>query len=210
MHDARANLGIDAHARTGLTARFFDLSIDLLCCLGFDGYFRLLSPSWARTLGFSPEEMRSRRFIEFVHPDDRQRTLDQNREVRDGGQARMFENRYLCRDGSFRWLLWNANPDPAEGVIFAIARDITERKAAEMQREALVADLRMALAEVRTLRALLPICAYCKRIRDEQEEWHTVEAYLSRHAATQFSHGICPRCYDRLLASELGDGPENG
>ena len=53
----------------------------------------------------------SKPFIEFVHPDDRARTLDQNRDVRGGGQARAFENRYLCKDGSYRWLLWNATPD---------------------------------------------------------------------------------------------------
>ena len=60
-----------------------------------------------RTLGFTIDELRARPFIEFVHPDDRERTLRQNGDVRQGGRALGFENRYLCKDGSYRWLLWN-------------------------------------------------------------------------------------------------------
>ena len=73
--------------------RFFDLSIDMLCVLGFNGYFRRLNRAWERTLGFSIAELTSRPFLEFVHPDDRPKTLGQNRDVRGGGQARSFENR---------------------------------------------------------------------------------------------------------------------
>ena len=92
----------------------------------------------ARTLGFTRDELMSKRFIEFVHPDDRERTLLQNHGVRGGGQARSFENRYMCRDGSYRWLLWNATPDPGRQVIYGVARDITEPKHAEDERDALV------------------------------------------------------------------------
>ena len=98
-------------AATDLEERFFDVSIDLLCCLGFDGYFRRLNVAWEHALGFSRDELMSRPFLAFVHPEDRERTLAQNRAVRAGGQARSFENRYRCRDGSFRWLRWNAAPD---------------------------------------------------------------------------------------------------
>jgi PAS domain S-box-containing protein len=186
-----------------LEARFFDISIDMLCCLGFDGYFRRLNPAWERTLGFTRDELMARPFIEFVHPDDRARTLNQNRDVRDGGQARLFENRYLCKDGGFRWLLWNATPDPGRGVIFSVARDVTERKRAELEREALVAELQSALAEVRSLRELLPICSYCRKIRDDDEQWLSVETYLARHTTTRFSHGICPNCYEHTVEQEL-------
>src|SRR5882672_9472114 len=79
-----------------LEERFFEVSIDMLCRLDFNGYFSRLSPSWERTLGFTRQELMSRPFIEFVHPEDRERTLNQNREVRSGGHALSFENRYLC------------------------------------------------------------------------------------------------------------------
>ncbi len=187
-----------------LEDRFFDLSIDLLCFLDFSGYFTRLNPAWERTLGFTRAALMSKPFIEFVHPDDRERTLNQNRMVRSGSQALHFENRYLCKDGSHRWLLWNAAPDTGQSVIYSVARDITARKAAEEERERLVAELQTALAEVRTLREFLPICSYCKRIRDDENYWHGVETYISRHTATQFSHGICPTCYAQVV-SELND-----
>ncbi len=183
--------------------RFFDVSIDMLCQLGFDGYFRRLNPAWERTLGFTLQELMSRPFIEFVHPDDRARTLEQNARVRDGGQALGFENRYLCKDGSYRWLLWNATPEHGEHVIYSVARDITARKHAEEERERLVRELRDALAEVRTLRAILPICSYCKKIRDDENYWQSVESYISLHTNTRFSHGICPSCFEKVVAPQL-------
>ena len=183
--------------------RFFEVSIDMLCQLGFDGYFRRLNPAWQRTLGFTLQELMSRPFIEFVHPDDRARTLEQNARVRDGGQALGFENRYLCKDGSYRWLLWNATPERGEHVIYSVARDITARKHAEEERERLVRELRDALAEVRTLRAILPICSYCKKIRDDENYWQNVESYISLHTNTRFSHGICPSCFEKVVAPQL-------
>jgi PAS domain S-box-containing protein len=178
-----------------LEERFFAISIDLLCFLDFNGYFKRLNPAWERALGFTTEELMSRPFIEFVHPDDRARTLSQNRAVRGGGQALGFENRYLCKDGSYRWLLWNAAPDSDEGVIYSVARDVTEQKRAAEERERLVAELQTALAEVRTLQEILPICSYCKRIRDDAHYWQHVESYISQHTNTRFSHSICPSCY---------------
>jgi PAS domain S-box-containing protein len=184
---------------------FFAVSIDMLCQLGFDGYFKRLNPAWERTLGFTIGELKSRPFIEFVHPDDRERTLAQNARVKAGGQALGFENRYLCKDGSYRWFLWNAAPELGERIIYSVARDMTARKEAEEERDRLVRELRAALAEVRTLREILPICSYCKKIRDDGNYWQNVESYISRHTNTRFSHGICPSCFEKLVAPQLGD-----
>ena len=184
-----------------LEDRFFTNSIDMLCYLDFNGYFKRLNPAWERTLGFTLDELISRPFIEFVHPDDRERTLKQNANVKAGGKALAFENRYLCKDGSFRWFLWNAAPDSSEKVIYSVARDITASKRAAEEREQLVRELRTALAEVRILREILPICSYCKKVRDDENYWHTVEAYVSLHTGAEFTHGICPTC----MATQLGE-----
>lgn len=175
--------------------RFFSLSLDLLCFNGFDGVFKRLNPAWERTLGYTLEELSARPFIDFVHPDDRERTLAQNRAVRAGGEARLFENRYRCKDGSYRWLLWNATADVEHQMIYSVARDITGPKQAAHEREVLVRDLQDALAELQTLREILPICSYCRKVRDDKDYWHSVEAYVAKHTATQFSHSICPDCY---------------
>jgi PAS domain S-box-containing protein len=189
-----------------LEQRFFDLSIDMLAVLGFNGYFQRLNHAWETTLGFTPSEMMSRPFIEFVHPDDRERTLSQNRDVRGGGRARLFENRYVCKDGSYKWLLWNARRDPERQMIYAVARDMTARKQAEEEREQLVGELQQALAELRVLQGFLPICSYCKRIRDDQNYWQSVEGYISARTNTQFSHSICPTCYDTRVDPEFKEG----
>jgi PAS domain S-box-containing protein len=191
--------------------QFFEVSIDMLCCLDFNGHFKRLSPSWERTLGFTREELMSRPFIEFVHPEDRDRTLEQNAVVRAGGQALGFENRYLCRDGTFRWFLWNAAPDITAATIYSVARDITERKRADAERDELVTRLTTALAEVRSLQSILPICSYCRKVRDDASYWQTVESYIAEHTSTRFSHSICPSCYvtevqPQLDAIESGEG----
>jgi PAS domain S-box-containing protein len=183
--------------------RFFEISIDLLCFLDFNGHFKRLNPAWERALGFTREELMSRPFIEFVHPDDRERTLKQNAAVRGGGKALGFENRYLCRNGSYRWLRWNAAPDSGNEVIYSVARDITEAKQAEAEREKLVTELQEALAEVKSLQAILPICSYCRKIRDDENYWHTVEGYITEHTGSQFSHSICPSCMETVVEPEL-------
>lgn len=183
--------------------RFFDVSIDMLCALDFSGYFRRLNPAWERVLGFTRAELMARPFLEFVHPDDRERTLAQNGAVRRGGQALGFENRYLCKDGSYRWLLWNAAPDFSERAIYSVARDVTASKNSEEERERLVSALTAALAEVRTLREILPICSYCRKIRHDADYWESVEGYISTHTNSRFSHSICPTCYETEVRPQL-------
>jgi PAS domain S-box-containing protein len=178
-----------------LEDRFFAVSIDMICVLDFSGYFKRLNPAWEKTLGFTVEELLSKPFIEFVHPDDRERTLQQNTKVRTGGQALSFENRYLCKDGSCRWLRWNAAPDFGQQVIYSVARDVTERKLADEEREKLLRELQAALTEVKTLQEILPICSYCRKIRNDDNYWDTVEGYISQHTNSRFSHSICPDCY---------------
>lgn len=193
-----------AEPRPGaIEARFFALSLDMLCVLGFDGRFRRLNPAWERTLGYTVEELMSRPFIDFVHPDDRERTLNQNRDVRGGGHARDFENRYRCKDGSFRWFRWNATPDYEQQLIYSMARDITASKQADAERERLVSELQTALSEVKVLQEILPICSYCRKVRDDDDYWHTVEAYIARHTNSRFSHGICPDCMRTTVEPEL-------
>jgi PAS domain S-box-containing protein len=110
--------------------RFFNLSLDMLCISGADGWFRRLSPSFATTLGFSLEELMSRPILDFVHPDDRAATIARMQALNLGELKMDFENRYLCKDGSWKWLSWKAHPFPEEGLRYATARDVTEFKIA--------------------------------------------------------------------------------
>jgi PAS domain S-box-containing protein len=111
--------------------RFMDLSVDMFCVAGFDGFFKNLNPSFEKTLGFTTKELMAKPYLEFIHPDDRSATAVEKDGVKGGKVTFAFENRYLCKDGSYKWLLWNAVSALEQEAIYAVARDITERKRAE-------------------------------------------------------------------------------
>jgi len=111
--------------------RFFTLSLDLLCIADTHGYFKRLSLAWEKTLGFTHEELLSRPYIEFVHPDDREATAVEAANVAGGIDVVSFENRYLCRDGSYRWLRWSSTAAPDGKTCYAAARDVTEQRRTE-------------------------------------------------------------------------------
>ena len=178
---------------------FFEASLDNLCIAGFDGFFIRLNPAWEVTLGYSVEELLAVPYLSLVHPDDVAITQREALGLSEGKETVWFDNRYRCKDDSYRWLRWNAAPDTAHRTIYSVARDVTAAKAADAEREALVVKLQAALAEVQVLQGIMPICSYCRKIRDDENYWHSVESYLARHTKTRLSHGICPEC----MASEM-------
>lgn len=113
--------------------RFFTMSQDLLCFAGFDGYFKRVNDSWQRVLGHTSEDMLARPYLDFVHADDRDSTIAELAKLPKDGVITSFENRWRCKDGSYKWLLWNATAKPEEEMVYAVARDDTERKLVERQ-----------------------------------------------------------------------------
>jgi PAS domain S-box-containing protein len=120
-------------------SRYFELSRDLTVTLSFDGFFTSVNPAVADILGWTAEEFLARAFIDMVHPDDRVEMLAEVKKLTDGQTTLSFVNRLQARDGSYRWLDWNATVPPDEELMYASARDVTERKCAEV---ALTADER--------------------------------------------------------------------
>jgi len=108
--------------------RVFNLSLDMFCIAGFDGYFKYLNPAWEKTLGWSIEELLSKPWLEFVHPDDAENTENIKSDIVDGKEIYKFENRYICKDGSTKWFSWNSQPFPEENIMIGAVRDITETK----------------------------------------------------------------------------------
>jgi PAS domain S-box-containing protein len=103
------------------SARHFDLSLDMISIAGFDGRFKSVNPAFERTLGYRPDELVGRPFLDFVHPDDREKTEREAVSLADGAKTLQFQNRYLAKDGAVRWLEWTSMPLRDEGLIYGVA-----------------------------------------------------------------------------------------
>jgi diguanylate cyclase (GGDEF)-like protein/PAS domain S-box-containing protein len=119
------------------SARYFDISRDLVCIAGFDGYFKRVNPSFERLLGYREEELLDHPFLAFIHPDDRERTMKEAAAIPEGSGTVQFQNRYLDKAGGLHWLEWNSVGLPEEELIYAVARDVTDRKLLEQELERL-------------------------------------------------------------------------
>ena len=115
--------------RTEELDQFFNVTLDILAIANTDGYFLRLNPAIERVLGYTREELMAKRFLDFVHPDDVDRTLEAVSRLASQQKVSVFENRYRCKDGSYRWLQWSSTP--VGNLIYAAARDVTEHKQAQ-------------------------------------------------------------------------------
>ena len=120
--------------------RFFNLSADLNCIGGADGFFKQVNAAFETVLGWSRSELLAQPFLGFIHPGDREAAREALASLRNGHPALQFQTRFRCRDGSFRWLSWSAPaPEPGSGLFYASARDITAERIAQAERQRLIA-----------------------------------------------------------------------
>ena len=115
--------------------RFFDNSLDMLTITGFDGHIESINPAWTRTLGWTAEEITTQAWLSFVHPEDHALTIAASTAMMQGKEAREFENRCRCKDGSYRWLSWSGRAYQDSRQLYTVVRDVTEsRRALEKMR----------------------------------------------------------------------------
>jgi PAS domain S-box-containing protein len=146
-------LGVAGARRAQATAdvdRFFVLSADLIVVAGFDGLWKRVNPAFERLLGYTEDEVLGRPCLDFIHPDDRERSELAAADVVGGTTRLAVDNRMVCKDGSHRWIEWSSTPVPSEGLIHGVGRDVTERRqvASELRR---LAGEQAALRRVATL-----------------------------------------------------------
>lgn len=175
----------------------FELPIALHFIAGFDGYFKKLSASWSQVLGHSVEELLARPYLDFVHPEDRARTIEQANKIAEGTETVLFENRYRHADGSYRWILWTSISLVENGLIYGVALDYTMRKQMEIElqlamdkQRALYEELESSTRKIQELRSgLLTVCAWTKRIQHEGK-WLSPDEFLRDHLHFPLTHGI--------------------
>ncbi|HRI67634.1 MAG TPA: PAS domain S-box protein [Polyangium sp.] len=114
-----------------------ELSSELVAITGYDGHFQLLNKAWETTLGYSREELRAKPFLDFVHPDDRDKTMNMVQRLLPGVPLFSFQNRYLCKDGTYRPIHWRGFTSPQAERYYTVAREVSQLQAVEEQRNAL-------------------------------------------------------------------------
>jgi len=149
---------------------------------------------YADMLGYSMEEIHNLHVWDWDTQFANEQLIEMIRSIDDAGAH--FETRQCRKDGTIIdvELSNNGAVYREQKLVFCVCRDITDRKRTEMERKNLIIELKDALAQVKTLSGLLPICSHCKKIRDDTGYWNQIESYIHKHSDAEFSHGICPEC----------------
>lgn len=145
------------------------------------------------------EQMILQKFIDLIHPEDRQRIADNIDQAMEQGTPLAISYRIILPDGDVRYLQEESHGyfDRNQELLLkrvGYVQDVTSRKKIEAEREKLIAELETSLQEIKTLRSILPLCSYCKKIRDAQGDWQQVDVYIHRHLEADISHSVCPEC----------------
>jgi PAS domain S-box-containing protein len=164
-----------------------------------NGFLLFVNPSCCEIYRYSEKELIGMHISNLVHPEYYHVFERFFVEVREKGSF-SGETMDVRKDGSHFFtdargaLIFYDNQE----CLLAVIRDVTEKKAAEMEREKLIEELQKALDEIKKLQGILPICSHCKQIRDDKGYWSQIESYIGAHSEAKFSHGICPDCAKKL------------
>jgi PAS domain S-box-containing protein len=174
-----------------------DESTDPIFNILEDGTYRYVNWAFSTPFGRAPEEVIGRRIWDLFSPEEAGKRMAVVKQAFATGEAIVFDVRVPTPAGD-TFYITSVKPqlDSAGRVVsvVCISKDITERKKVEQERLQLIESLRNALLEVQTLSGLLPICAHCKKIRDDRGYWTQIEQYIQSHSHAEFTHGICPEC----------------
>ncbi len=196
---AHKRASADLHQREQELEDFFEHGPVGLHWAAPDGTILRANLADMELLGYPKEDYVGRRIGEFFV--EQKKLEDIFRRLEAGETVRNYEVNLRCKDGSIKHVLVNANVLWEDGRFVRtrwFTRDITDRKRAERERERLIVELRQAADQIKTLRGLLPICASCKNVRDDQGYWDHIENYIQAHSEARVSHGICPDCFQKL------------
>lgn len=165
-----------------------------------DGCFRFINANAAQIAGYAREELLDRPTTMLVHPEDRDEARRHAVEMLRGRREAPYEFRIVTKAGETRWVMETVTAINYLGspAILGNSMDITVHKSAAEERERLISRLQEALADVKRLSGLLPICASCKKIRNDKGYWENLEEYIRDRSEAEFSHSICPECVKKL------------
>ena len=175
------------------------------------GMITYVSPAVERITGFTPQEWHAHYSKYYTdNPVNKNGLTVTGEMLKTGTEGPAYIVEVIHKNGGKIWLEVNKRPYFSDGKVagfIGVARDITRRMGLEEEREDLIDELQEALTRIKTLKGLLPICAACKKVRDDKGYWSQIEVYISEHSEAEFSHGICPDCAKRLYPGFSIDPP---
>jgi len=161
------------------------------------GRFLDVNDAYCQLIGYSRDELLTMRISDVETVERLEETAQHIQRIMETGGSR-FETRHRGKDGGIIDIEVSVNYTKiGSGRLYVFLRNITERKRMEEEREKLIRELQDALANIKTLRGLLPICSYCKKIRDDKGYWNRIESYIQDHSGAEFTHGMCPECWKK-------------
>jgi PAS domain S-box-containing protein len=203
-YDEYKRVEAELHKSEDRFRRLFNHSLGLICTHDLSGLLLSVNPAAARALGLGLNDMAGRHFSDFLAPAMRSESHNYLQRIEKFGQDSGYMTVLTCAGGKRIWLYRNllVCDDDSTPYVVGHAIDVTDQKKTERELQATLAQLRKALAEVRTVTGLLPICAWCKKIRTESGEWSDLESYITEHSEAQFSHGVCSDCASKVRLAE--------
>ena len=176
-----------------------------------DGIYTYCSEKIEEILGYSVNDIVGKSMFDLMLPDEAETARQKYQQIKEDREPiKDLESWNLHKDDSLVCILTNGVPILDENENFigyrGVDKDITGHKRVEAERERLITDLEDALSKIKTLKGLIPICASCKKIRDDKGYWNKLENYIETHSNAEFSHGICPDCLEKLYPNLMKNG----
>ena len=190
-----------------------DESMDPTFSFYADGTYRYVNNAFAQGVGKTSDEIIGRKIWDVFEKDQAEKRFAVVKKVFSEGKTEEIEVRVPLSSGDNYYLTTVKPIFDDRGVVETVictSKNITKRKLAEIKLQEEHDKLLKALKEIKTLSGLLPICASCKKIRDDSGYWNQIETYISHHTDVDFSHGLCPSCIDTMYGNEkwYKKGPE--
>jgi PAS domain S-box-containing protein len=204
FYDEYKRVEAELHRSEDRYKNLFEHSLGLICTHDMEGVLLSANPAAAFAMGYDPQATSRMSVADFLAPSVRSYFPEYLRRIRERGQ----DSGYMLVVGRNRmkrvWFYRNlvVYGDGPRPYVVGHAMDITDQKTTEHQLQSALSELQKALTEVRTLKGLLPICAWCKKIRTESGEWMELESYVIANSDAQFSHGVCAECIPKVKSGQ--------
>ena len=203
-----ANIAL--HKQRDLTYRYLSLVETIIVTLDPNGIITMLNRKGCELLGYKEEDLLGENWFKkcLPQPDGGEFVYAVFKDIMNGNlaAAEYLENEIYNKDGQKRLIAWHNNyfRDANGQIIGTISagEDITERKQAEKERDNLIKQLQIAIFEIKTLRGIIPLCSFCKKIRDDKGYWEQVDIYIQKHSEADISHSLCPECMKKNYPEE--------